>query len=235
LSVAASKGQFFHCHDPGASSPACHKWRGTREGKRAPLSHPWHCPTDTRQGQLSCSHTLGVASLRRHPLPPTHTPPSGSGLLCYPDETQSQFSCSHDPVWPVCCWWHLTLAHVTTGQTSGHLSHAQALGAGSPMPMSPGSAGWGAGPALPRAAASERQGQLSCPHDPRARSCTSHRWWRAREEKGVSPHHCMRDEWPGQFSHAHILGASSPAMPTMYGAHFPKYCSQRGVGSDLPL
>lgn len=43
------------------------------------------------------------------------------------------------------------------------------------------------GPSFQSATAGKKQGQLSCFHDPRARSLTCHMWQGVREGEGISP------------------------------------------------
>lgn len=57
---AASEGhgQFSHSHHPGVSFSACHRYRGTREGKMASFFHLCHCLADKKLSP-SLTHPLG--------------------------------------------------------------------------------------------------------------------------------------------------------------------------------
>lgn len=75
-SVVASERHYklSYSHDAGASSLACHEWQGTREGSRASLPQPNHCPTDKSP---TLFHTGSGYPHLHH-----------QGHLYYPDEVQ---------------------------------------------------------------------------------------------------------------------------------------------------
>lgn len=68
--------RFSHSHGSGASSPTCLGWQGTREGRRVSFPYLLYHPTDKRQDQLSCPHSLRAGS------PSTPTPRASSTVLC---------------------------------------------------------------------------------------------------------------------------------------------------------
>lgn len=77
LSVAAGEGhvQSSYSHNFRASSSVCHRWQGTREGRRQSLlgQHQW--PVDKRQGWFSHTDILWAGS------PATNTSRASSTVL----------------------------------------------------------------------------------------------------------------------------------------------------------
>jgi hypothetical protein len=133
----------LHSQNPRASSSACHRWQGTREGRSTCLPHLHLCPVEKRQGWLSSAHN--------------HVEPSlliGSGE----DKREEKGSL---PPWPPC----------TADNRHSCLFHAHTLRAN--LPVTPTCTDqvrcracspeccrwWGAEPIL---LLSGCQGQLSC-------------------------------------------------------------------------
>lgn len=75
---------------PRVSSFDCHRYRGTREGRKTSYHLLCHHPADKKQGQLSHTFSLGFCS--------PETPSSTVILIVLLRKGQTQFSCSCDPV-----------------------------------------------------------------------------------------------------------------------------------------
>lgn len=97
VTAGEEHGQLSHSHDPGASSPDCHRYQEIKEGRRAspPCLHHYN---RQEAGCLSCVHILGAGS----PTIPTSMACSTvlsrwSAGLVLPSaaavEGQGQFSC----------------------------------------------------------------------------------------------------------------------------------------------
>lgn len=81
-SASEGKGQLSGSHDPGTSSPNCHRWQEAREQSASPLC-PHHVTAGEWWDQLSYAHSFKVA--HRSPPPPR------SESLCCPVEVQGLF------------------------------------------------------------------------------------------------------------------------------------------------